>query len=127
MKLMVCGSRTINNYYYVADAIQYVCRRIGQYPSLIISGAAYGSDVQALIWAIRHGVPRSVHVAEWNKYGKSAGYRRNVDMVDECDLCIAIWDGVSKGTAHSIQIARSKGKPVWVFQMTVPKYRDYIR
>ena len=47
--------------------------------------------------------------ADWNKYGKRAGYIRNEQMAKEADALIAFWDGKSKGTKHMIDIARSKG------------------
>jgi hypothetical protein len=49
-------------------------------------------------------------LAEWNKFGKSAGYRRNVTIVEHSDIIVAFWDGKSKGTQHTINIAKEKGK-----------------
>ena len=44
----------------------------------------------------------------WNVYGKSAGYRRNVEMGLYGDALIAFWDGFSKGTRLMIDIAKEK-------------------
>ena len=44
--------------------------------------------------------------ADWNKYGKRAGYLRNADMAKEAHALIAFWDGKSKGTNHMIQLAK---------------------
>ena len=52
--------------------------------------------------------------ADWETYGKSAGYRRNVDMAESADALVALWDGVSNGTKHMINIARQKGLRVHV-------------
>ena len=47
--------------------------------------------------------------ADWNKHGKSAGYRRNEEMAKVADACICFWDGVSKGTMHMINLAKEYG------------------
>jgi hypothetical protein len=53
--------------------------------------------------------------ADWNKYGKRAGFLRNAEMVSEADVLFAFWDGKSKGTKHSIDLALDKGIPVFVY------------
>jgi len=45
---------------------------------------------------------------EWNKYGKSAGYKRNSLIINEADKVVAFWKGESKGTKHSIDLAIKK-------------------
>ena len=45
--------------------------------------------------------------ANWDKYGKSAGYKRNAEMVnqlDKNDIAFIFWDGKSKGTKHTIDL-----------------------
>ncbi|WP_417886662.1 hypothetical protein [Zunongwangia sp.] len=44
--------------------------------------------------------------ANWNKYGKSAGYRRNAEMAEYADALIAFWDGKSISTKHLIDLAK---------------------
>lgn len=51
--------------------------------------------------------------ANW-ELGKSAGYRRNVQMCEACTHVIAFWDLVSRGTKHMIDIAKKAGKPLFV-------------
>ena len=36
-------------------------------------------------------------------------------MVEVSDAVIAIWNGQSKGTKHSIDLAKKAGKPVFVY------------
>jgi ABC-type sugar transport system substrate-binding protein len=55
-----------------------------------------------------------IYSADWNKHGKAAGFIRNQDIVNACDRLIAFSHQDSRGTAHSIRLAREAGKPVIV-------------
>ncbi len=44
--------------------------------------------------------------ADWEKFGKKAGYIRNEEMAKYSDSCIVFWDGKSKGTKHMIELAK---------------------
>lgn len=48
--------------------------------------------------------------ADWNKYGKSAGFIRNKEMLTLTDGIVCFWDGKSKGTKHMIDIAAHSHK-----------------
>lgn len=87
----------------------------------IISGGALGVDRLGVRLAQDYDLPYKVFPADWSKYGKSAGYRRNVEMADyaarngvDRGALLALWDGDSKGTSHMIDIATRKGLNVWV-------------
>ena len=56
----------------------------------------------------------SSDLAEWKKWGRRAGYRRNVQMAQHADALIAIWDGKSPGTRHMIETANAHGLAVFV-------------
>jgi len=117
MITVICGSREIENVMYVYDAIRYVEEHTPDFNiTKVVSGVASGPDTAAIRWAEKHNVPCDFHPADWTRYGKSAGYKRNKEMVDSSEFVIALWDGKSKGTKHSIDIARKTGKPVWVFE-----------
>lgn len=59
-------------------------------------------------YAKENGIDLAIFPAEWDKYGKRAGYLRNEQMADHADSLIAFWDGKSKGTKHMIDIAKRK-------------------
>jgi hypothetical protein len=84
---------------------------------LIVSGRAFGPDKYAEEWAIDRGVPTEIFLPDWNKHGKSAGFIRNADIVEACDRLLAFWDGRSKGTEHSINLARKKSRPRKVIKL----------
>ncbi len=112
MKVLICGSRGINDPAVVAQAVE----RSGMTPTHIVSGGARGVDTLARLYAQSRGVEFTEYVADWDRYGKRAGFLRNCVMVGVVDAVIAVWDGSSRGTKHSIDYATSKGKQVFVFK-----------
>lgn len=82
----------------------------------VVSGGAIGVDRIAETMAITAG--KRVHTIrpEWQKYGKRAGFIRNASIVDIADEVYAFWDGKSRGTANTIDIARKARKPVHVVE-----------
>ena len=78
---------------------------------VIISGAARGADTLGEKYAKERGYEIESHPANWDLYGKSAGYKRNVEMVENADAAIFFWDGESRGTKHSINLSKEKGIP----------------
>jgi len=80
----------------------------------IVSGGAYGADALAERFAREKGIPTIIFKPDWDKYGKSAGFKRNILIVNEADVVVAFWDGFSKGTKNSIELAEKSKKPVIV-------------
>ena len=54
---------------------------------------------------------------DYRRYGKGAPFRRNQQIVAAADLVIALWDGASRGTAHTIELCRQKNVPVQVYEL----------
>ena len=55
--------------------------------------------------------------ADWERFGRAAGMRRNEQLL-QCvkpDVVIAFWDGKSPGTRNMIEHARAAGVRVAVF------------
>ena len=111
MRVIIAGSRGITDMGSVIAAIQ----ASGFKPSVVISGMARGVDILGKMWADDNGIPVETYPADWNRYGKSAGYRRNEVMADKAEALLAIYDGVSRGTKHMIDIATRKGLKVYVY------------
>lgn len=82
----------------------------------IVSGTANGTDKLGERYAKLKQFGLSKFPANWDKFGKSAGYKRNSQMGDYSDVLIAFWDGESRGTKHMIDLATSKGLEVFIIK-----------
>ena len=113
MKVIIAGGRNFLNY----DFLKLKCDVVlsGRPIVEIVSGTANGADRLGERYAKEKGHQVTQFPAQWNKYGKSAGYKRNQQMADYADYLIAFWDGKSRGTKHMIDIATAQGLQVWVW------------
>lgn len=84
--------------------------------TMVISGGARGVDTWAIEEAQRCGLQTKVFPADWEYHGKRAGYLRNKDVVAAADKIVAFWDGKSRGTKHTIDLAKEAGKPVAIMR-----------
>lgn len=109
MKTIIAGSRDFNDY-------ELVEKTLLKYSDIteIVSGCARGADSLGERFALEHSIPIKKFPADWNAYGKLAGYLRNEQMAYYGDRLIAFWDGQSKGTKHMIDLARKVGLEVEV-------------
>lgn len=124
MKLAVIGSRGFLDYdllVIVLDEYYHIFNGDLE----IVSGGAQGADRLAEVYAMESQLPTKIFRAEWGKYGKSAGYRRNVDIIDYADEIVVFWDGVSNGTKHSINIARKQGKTMVIINYEQDEYKNW--
>lgn len=108
LKLAIIGSRSFNLYDTLCDRVQYYFPPSDRL--IIISGGASGADRLAAKYAKSFNIELIEFLPDWQKYGKSAGFKRNKDIVNAADVILAFWDGISKGTKHSLDLARELKK-----------------
>lgn len=107
MKIIIAGSRNFNNY----QKLKQECDKFLQdYKNIeIVSGAHYkGADKLGEQYASEKKIKIIKFPADWIKYGKAAGPKRNNQMAIYADALIAFWDGKSKGTKNIIQLAKQR-------------------
>jgi len=106
LKMAVVGSRVFDDEELLRITLD------GYYPyiSHIITGGARGADELAAKYAHEEGIPLIIFKAQWNKFGKVAGFMRNALIVDAADEIVAFWDGTSPGTKHTTDLARQRKK-----------------
>jgi hypothetical protein len=114
--LAIVGSRTFNNY-------DMFCKYVNKIKNikLIISGGAKGADAFAKRYAEENNIPLKEYLADWDRYGKRAGYLRNVDIVTSSTHVLIYWDLISKGTKHDIDLAEQYNKPYIVININTGK------
>lgn len=115
MKLIVAGGRDFTDTNRMIAELQKLVEsgEITDSPELVC-GMARGADMLAYsLWA-NNKMPIHNFPANWDKYGKSAGYRRNQEMGEFADAAVCFWDGNSKGTKHMIDIMQKLNKPVYI-------------
>lgn len=124
MKVIIAGGRDfteINGFIRKCDSI------LSQLPRekvTIVSGMAKGADTLAVAYAKARGYRLKKFPANWEKYGKKAGWVRNTKMADYADALIAFWDGQSSGTKMMIDIAQEKELKIRVIKYKMVDYYD---
>lgn len=103
--VLVCGSREWQDRLSIWEEL--ASRNV----DTVIHGAARGADTLAGDVARELGLPVQEFPADWDRFGKGAGYVRNSQMVKEQpDLVLAFGEG--KGTEHTVKLAEKAGIPV---------------
>ena len=110
MKTIIAGSRHIHNYDDLLIAVKHSKFRITE----IISGGARGVDVMGECYARENNIPLVIVPAQWEKFGKRAGFFRNTEMATMANALIALWDGESRGTKMMIDIAYNLDLSIFV-------------
>lgn len=85
---------------------------------IVVSGGAHGVDTFAENAARKLGHEVIVYEPDWKAHGRKAGFLRNMDIVKEANRMIAFSYENSKGTQHSINLAKKKGIPVKLISYT---------
>ncbi len=83
----------------------------------IISGGANGIDSFASKFALDYNINLIEFIPDWERFGRGAGIFRNKEIVNACDIVIAYWNGISKGTNHSIKYAYKINKPIIIINI----------
>ena len=104
MKVIIAGGRNFTDY----QKLKETCDTIlwDQTNIEIVSGNCRGADLLGEQYAKERGYKIAQFPADWNKYGKSAGPKRNQQMANYTEALIAFWDGKSRGTKHMIEMAK---------------------
>ena len=108
MKLAVVGSRDFNDYELLKSKLDTIHNR--KPITLIVSGGAKGADSLSERWAKENNIETLIFIPDWNKHGKKAGFLRNEDIIKNSDAVIAFWNGESRGTLSSINLAKKYEK-----------------
>lgn len=107
LAMLIVGSRSFNN----KSLLYSICQTLANGNNIkVISGGAKGADSLARDFAKSYDYEYTEMLADWDRYGKRAGYIRNCEMHKELAkyehrVCVAFWDGESNGTKHNFDLA----------------------
>jgi hypothetical protein len=117
-RILVTGSRDWDDWPTLCEALNNEGPLGGELVT-IIHGGASGADSMAHGWASclpGHAYPE-VHPADWETYGRRAGFVRNAEMVNAgADVCLAFIRAESKGATMCARLAEKAGIPVRYFR-----------
>ena len=120
-RILCTGSRAFTDEQAISETLVGLCAFGDDETILIVHGACpSGADALVNYEARRIGYAVEKHPADWAKHGKAAGFVRNGYMVSlGADMCLAFWDGESKGTLDCLTRAVKASIPVRI----VPRRR----
>lgn len=111
MRIIVCGGLDYQHEHTVNAILTKIKEK---YPDLaIIEGGARGADRLARQWADKNDVICYTERADWETYGKRAGWMRNQRMIDRFKPQAVVAFPGNKGTRDMVRRAHEAGIPVW--------------
>jgi hypothetical protein len=113
VRILLTGSRDWDDEVPIRAALtEAIGGRPG--PHVVVHGACpTGGDALADRVAAEGGLIVERHPADWRRYGKSAGYRRNAEMVAlGADVCLAFIRDGSPGASMTARLAEEARIPV---------------
>lgn len=107
MKTAVIGSRGLT----VDDLGKYLPDGTTE----IVSGGAKGIDTCAREYALAHEIKLKEFLPEYERFGRGAPLKRNLQIIEYADIVLAFWDGKSRGTKYVIDNCRTMGVEVKIY------------
>lgn len=116
MKVIIAGGRDFEDYDLLVTKCDKILIDLPPSSIEIVSGGAKGADALGEQYAFDKSHNIAIFPADWDKHGKSAGFKRNIEMADYAEALICFWDGKSKGSKHMIDTAKEKGLKVRIIK-----------
>ena len=114
MRVLICGGRSYNDWERFISAMDEVYRT--NTIDLVIHGAATGTDSMADRWAGYARINQMAFPADWKKFSRSAGPKRNQQMLDEGKPDLVVKFPGGKGTEDCVRRAKLAGIAVKVVE-----------
>lgn len=106
-RVIIAGSRSFNDYEYLKKYMDFLLQNKKEV--VVLCGEARGTDALGKRYALERGFSVQSFPADWRRFGRSAGVRRNREMSENADACVVFWDGLSRGSANMIAEAEQAG------------------
>lgn len=126
IRLLVCGSRWFDDAMIFNTRMDFLfdMYRLNRY--IKDMEIVTGNDEGACDLACRYANQREIKLVEcaidWDKFGRSAAYRRNEHMVKYClkaehKLCVAFWDSKTPETKNILDFAYKMKMPIKIINI----------
>lgn len=119
-RLLITGSRNWTDRTIMHRELRKAWMALGATDDIVlVSGACpTGADRMAETMWEQARLPVERHPADWDgPHKKRAGFVRNAEMVTlGADMCLAFHKANSRGTAHTIHLARAASIPTYVYR-----------
>ena len=117
-RVVVAGCRNFNEYEKAKKYINICISKIKtKYELIFLSGGCRGADSLGERYAKENGYKIERHPADWIKFGKSAGPKRNREMAEAADFVICFWDNKSRGTKSMVEHTKKLNKPLKIIDI----------
>ena len=107
MKIAIIGSRNLG----VIGLEKFLPKNVTE----IVSGGARGVDACAREYAQTHGIRLTEFLPDYNRYGRTAPLKRNLEIIAYAEMVLAFWDGKSRGTKYVTDNCKKQGVPIRVY------------
>ncbi len=104
MRVAVIGSRTLH--------LENLSDYLPDETTEIVSGGAKGIDHDAKNYALQNDIVLTEFLPDYQRYGRSAPLKRNIQIIEYADIVLAFWDGKSHGTKFVIDQCQRKNIPL---------------
>lgn len=117
MRVLITGSRNWEDERTIWNELDHFYGIHGSGLVIVHGGCPSGADTIAEAWASEFDDVRTeVHPADWERFGRSAGMRRNAEMVKlGADVCLAFIRDGSPGATGCAWMAEAAGIKVHYF------------
>ena len=114
-RVIIAGSSSFENETLFKQKCDYFLgSKINSHKIIILSGTSMRTSHLISVYAKERSLIVEPHEADWDRYGKDAGYRSNEVMISNADALIAFWDGKGRMTGALTDAAKAKGIKVAV-------------
>lgn len=107
-RIIVAGTRGYDDYESFATTVKELIAGVKGNIIFLSGMAKTGADKLIIDFCKNEGYLHYPYPADWDRFGKGAGFIRNSTMADNGTWLIAFHDGISNGTAHMIKVAKEK-------------------
>ncbi|MCL2351388.1 MAG: hypothetical protein FWC55_02530 [Firmicutes bacterium] len=118
MKTGIIGSRNL--------LVQNFTLYVPEETSEIVSGGAIGVDTCAREYAHALGIKLTEFLPDYPRYGRKAPLIRNMQIIEYCDIVLAFWDGMSRGTKYVINNCINRGVPIKIYLRDKTSMLDFV-